>query len=289
MAQTRLPSGHGGGGLGSAPQRTAPSVAALNTRRPPLPPHPPRAGQNKNSNAYKFKIPLTTSFLDWDDARGYPVSVTVTRALLPFVSLTSGFAWMSAAAHLLVLACFSTYVADLRAGINKFRWVEYAFSSSLMIALIAMLFGMRDIISLILLGGVNACMCFFGYDMELVNLGRVAKGQRVYWAPFVFGCFAGALPWAVVFTYLGGSGAANIPAFVWAIVFVYLICFNSFPIGMVGQYAQIGCFRDSYWKTFVGAGYYHGERSYQIQSLVSKSLLLWLVVGGSNQPNEYTN
>jgi len=29
--------------------------------------------------------------------------VTVTRALLPFVSLTSGFAWMSAVAHFLVL------------------------------------------------------------------------------------------------------------------------------------------------------------------------------------------
>ena len=31
-----------------------------------------------------------------------------------------------------------------------------------------------------------------------------------------------------------------------------------------------------------------GERMYQVQSLVSKSLLLWLVVGGSNQPSAYT-
>ena len=123
---------------------------------------------------------------------------------------------------------------------------------------------------------------------ELVNMGRVARKERVYWAPFVFGCCAGALPWAVIFTYLGGAGAANIPAFVWAIIFVYLICFNSFPIGMVGQYARLGCFRDEFWGSYAGAGYYHGERSYQVQSLVSKSLLLWLVVGGSNQPNAYT-
>jgi len=98
-----------------------------------------------------------------------------------------------------------------------------------------MLFGMRDIISLILLGGVNACMCFFGYDMELVNLGRVVRKARVNWEPFIFGSFAGALPWAVIFTYLGGSGdTSRIPAFVYAIVFVYLVCFNSFPIGMIG-------------------------------------------------------
>jgi hypothetical protein len=31
------------------------------------------------------------------------------------------------------------------------------------------------------------------------------------------------------------------------------------------------------------------QRAYQVQSLVSKSLLLWLVIGGVNQPNAYTS
>jgi hypothetical protein len=36
-------------------------------------------------------------------------------------------------------------------------------------------------------------------------------------------------------------------------------------------------------------GYYFGEKVYQILSLVAKSLLLWLVYGGSSQPDNYTN
>ena len=53
---------------------------------------------------------------------------------------------------------------------------------SLMIALIAMLFGMWDIISLILLASVNACMCLFGMDHELLNGKRAA--EHVDWSPF---------------------------------------------------------------------------------------------------------
>ena len=54
------------------------------------------------------------------------------------------------------------------------------------------------------------------------------------------------------------------------------------------QYRREGLFSDKRWG-FVGGGYYFGERMYQVQSLVSKSLLLWLVVGGSNQPSPFTS
>ena len=33
-------------------------------------------------------------------------------------------------------------------------------------------------------------------------------------------------------------------------------------------------------------GYYYGEKVYQILSLVAKSLLIWLIVGGTAQPQE---
>lgn len=68
-----------------------------------------------------------------------PRTELLTRGMLPFCSVTSGFAWMSAAAHGIVLLFFhSHYIPDLRRGINRFRWFEYAASSSLMIGLIAM-------------------------------------------------------------------------------------------------------------------------------------------------------
>ena len=108
----------------------------------------------------------------------------VVQAYLPFVAVTSGFAWMSAIAHFIILIFFSKYyIPDLRKGINRFRWIEYAFSSSLMIGLIAMLFGMYDIISLVLLMSVNATMNLFGFLMETANVGK-----NVYdWNPFIFG------------------------------------------------------------------------------------------------------
>ena len=56
------------------------------------------------------------------------------------------------------------------------------------------------------------------------------------------------------------------------------------PVNMALQYMQYGWWNDRA-HGFVGGGYLFGERMYQVLSLVSKSLLLWLVVGGSNQPN----
>jgi hypothetical protein len=70
-----------------------------------------------------------------------------------------------------------------------------------MIALIAILFGCYDILSLILMMAVNACMCLFGLLMETMNVGKTSA--ELDWTPFIYGCFAGAVPWAVIFAYLG--------------------------------------------------------------------------------------
>ena len=71
-----------------------------------------------------------------------------------------------------VLIGFPCYIADLRKGINRYRWVEYAFSSSWIIALIAMLFGVYDILTLVLLASCNAAMIWFGWLMETTNIGE---------------------------------------------------------------------------------------------------------------------
>ncbi len=73
---------------------------------------------------------------------------------LPFGILVASFLLISAIAHGLVSIpkkLNDEYNSDLSKGINKFRWFEYALSSSIMIVLIATLFGVRDIASLILI------------------------------------------------------------------------------------------------------------------------------------------
>jgi hypothetical protein len=142
------------------------------------------AASRSVGNLKNFQIQLITSIPTWQ--RGFPEPALQIRGNLPFVAVTSGFAFLSAFAHFAVLLGWKKYLHDLRENqINRFRWYEYALSSSLMIALIAMLFGMWDIISLVLLASVNACMCLFGMDHELLNGKRVA--EHVQWEPFIYG------------------------------------------------------------------------------------------------------
>jgi hypothetical protein len=78
------------------------------------------------------------------------------------------------------------YERNLQRGLNDARWIEYSFSASLMIVLIAMLTGIADLRALIAIAGVNAAMILFGLVMEHTNLGRDRPG----WLPFWCVCIA---------------------------------------------------------------------------------------------------
>jgi len=203
---------------------------------------------------------------------------TAGRALfdLPFGVFVALFLLISAAAHALISVpkkLNAVYNADLQKGINKFRWFEYALSSSVMIVLISTLFGIYDIASLVLIFVVNASMNLFGLVMEQLNSNRT--DGKVNWGPFVWGSIAGLAPWAAIIIYMTGTGNYDmVPWFVWAIVGTYFVAFNTFPINMILQYKKVGKWKD----------YLFGERKYIVLSLVAKSILAWLVLFGAMQP-----
>lgn len=221
-----------------------------------------------------FRLPLVLNYQTFDNATQKLVSEQRlvgnynTGMIVPFFLLAS------AIAHFTVISpwYFETYIRDINNGINRARWYEYALSSSLMIWAIAQFFGIRDIILLCLIFAINACMNLFGYMMEVLN----QYTESVNWVPFWFGCWAGVWPWVAVFSsFLGSGQAAEIPGFVYGVLISYFIFFNIFPINMVLQYKKIGPWAD----------YRFGEMGYVVLSLVSKSLLAWLVFGGTFQPN----
>ena len=195
---------------------------------------------------------------------------------LPFGVFVAVFLLLSAAAHALIAipaGLNARYNEGLKKGINPFRWFEYALSSSVMIGLIATLFGIYDIASLMLIFIVNACMNLFGLVMEQLNSGQ--EKENVNWGPFIWGSMAGIAPWIAIFIYMFGTGNFDqVPWFVWAIVGTYFVAFNSFPINMILQYRRVGKWRD----------YLYGERVYITLSLVAKSVLAWLVLFGAMQP-----
>ena len=110
--------------------------------------------------------------------------------------MVSLFLFLSACAHFIIVTPWGNkiYNGDLEKKMNRFRWYEYALSSSLMIVLIAMLFGVYDIGSLILMFVLNATMNLFGLIMEEMSHYK----KKTDWKPFVFGSIARFFPWLVI-------------------------------------------------------------------------------------------
>ena len=197
----------------------------------------------------------------------------------PLAWFIASFLAMSAIAHAIAgWPLRARYEAWLARGMNPLRWVEYAFSSTVMIAAIAYLSYIRDVPALVAIAGCNVAMILFGWSMEAANEGRRDNPD---WKHYIFGCIAGIAPWIGIFSILLAYGAqpdlpsgAGIPAFVYVIVATLFASFNVFAITMVLQYRRIGRWRD----------YLTGEKTYMVLSLVAKSLLAWQVFSGTLRP-----
>ena len=219
--------------------------------------------------------PIVSSYLTFDPAAQTLVPAQRTLFELPIGSAVAAFFAMSALAHFAVaFPARGWYERRLARHQNPARWIEYAFSSSVMIVVIAMLTGVREVGTLIAIIGANAAMNLFGWSMEAANEGR----DRPQWLHYVFGCIAGVVPWLVItvalLTGLTAPDAAPIPGFVIAIYVSLFLSFNVFAFNMVFQFRQIGRWRD----------YLYGERAYMLLSLFAKTLLAWQVWSGTLRP-----
>ena len=219
--------------------------------------------------------PVVSTYMRFDETTQHLVTAQRSIWDLPIGPAVALFFLMSAIAHFsMAFPARRWYEARLARGQNPIRWIEYAFSSSVMIVVIAALAGVQEIGTLIAIFGVNAAMIMFGWSMEIANEGRA----RPQWLHYIFGCIAGAVPWLVIFVTILVSatepGSAPIPGFVIAIFVSLFVAFNVFAINMVLQYGKIGRWRD----------YLYGERAYMLFSLIAKSLLAWQVFFGTLRP-----
>lgn len=224
------------------------------------------------SNA--FTIPVTTSYLTFDVAQLKLIPSLEKLADLQIGPLVAVFLFLSSVAHFTISipGIYEWYVKNLKKGINYARWYEYALSSSVMMVVIAMLVGIYDLSTLILIFFMNAMMILWGLMMERHNQITV----KTDWVPFIIGCVAGILPWVLVALYLfnSGDGDNKAPAFVYWIFFSIFLFFNVFAANMVLQYKKVGKWRD----------YTFGEKFYILLSLVAKSALAWQVFVGTLRP-----
>ena len=186
---------------------------------------------------------------------------------LPVGATIAVFLALAGLDHLLTGSVLrGTYERDLQRGINRFRWVEYSFSATIMVVLIALYSGVVDLAALIGIVGANVAMILFGWLQESANPpGATARTMKPFW----FGCVAGAAPWIAI----GYSivAAEEVPGFVVGIFVSLFIFFNSVALNQWLQYRQVGPWRS----------YAFGEKAYLVLSLVAKSALAWQIFGGS--------
>jgi len=223
-----------------------------------------------------FSRTITTNYLVYDDATQGLISASRGLFDFPFVWGVAGFSLLSMFFHLMIATLWNKrYVAGLKKGMNKYRWIEYSLSASLMIVLIAILSGVFDLSTLILMFGVTAIMNLTGLIMEIHNQST----KKVNWISYWVGILAGLLPWVVIYIYFWASatspevssGPPNFVYFIWISIFLF---FNSFALNMLLQYKKWGKWSD----------YLYGERVYMWLSLGAKSALIWQIFGGTLQP-----
>ena len=209
-----------------------------------------------------FSLPVTATFM-----QGPPGSPAALSNIWEIQTGWGVFTFMAISALALLLIAspwvFPWYKRNLLENRNYGRWIEYFFSSSIMIVLISQICGISDIAALLAIFGINACMILFGGLQE-----KYEKPGKPNWLPFWFGSFAGIIPWIAIAIYVASPGvSASPPGFVYGIVVSLFVFFNCFAINMILQYKKVGRWSD----------YLYGEKVYIILSLTAKSLLAWLV------------
>lgn len=187
----------------------------------------------------------------------------VINLIITFFAITAGF-------HLLyAINPGNIYLDAVKNGNNFLRWIEYGLSATIMIVIIALLSGVKDIKNYLLLVVSSIAIMSTGQWFE-------TSTGKSRWIPIMIG-----------FTILGGVFATifsafkerineskeagfNVPSWIYAVVFIMFGFYASFGFVPVGQ-------------MILGGSYRRYEYIYLTLSLVSKASLGLLVAIGFGQ------
>jgi len=224
-----------------------------------------------------FSLPVTGGYLSFNASTKHLDAASNTLFHLSLPWLVAIFFFLSAVFHLAIATFYrKTYVANLARGINRARWFEYSLSASVMMVAIAMLVGIYDAMSLVMIFALAAIMNLSGLAMEVYNQSASRRDDKINWLAYKIGSLAGIVPWLAVAFYIGnsnhhGSGAPTFVYFIFVSIFIFFSCF---ALNMYLQYKRIGKWAD----------YLYGEKTYIWLSLIAKSLLAWQVFAGTLRP-----
>jgi hypothetical protein len=244
----------------------------------------------------------------------YRIAVTSTKATggpfdaiemeqlgkVPIVIFPVMFSAICFIAHFLVELDYYGYICGLKKQTlyfnrildnrNTLRWVEYFFSSTIMVVAIGLIVGVTDLQAILANSGVNMAMIWCGFLHERSNARILpAKSKRgLYY--YAFGVFFGIIPWIGILR-LGFTSALNIPDasvrfLVLNIVFTLFALFFVFawpPIYLWYKQRKqsITIEKETLKKREIDIDEHYRcyELSYIALSFTAKTLLTWLIFG----------
>lgn len=194
---------------------------------------------------------------------------TVTTLIVSFFAITAGF-------HLLyALNPGNVYLNAVKNGNNFMRWIEYSITATMMIVIIALISGVKDLRSYFILITSAIAMIYTGQMFE-------TSSGPLRWIPIIVGFVLLIGIWVVIigsfnsaidsvndFNKKTGS-SENIPSWLYAVVYVLLFFYALFGLVPITQ-------------TIFGGNYRRYEYFYLTLSLVSKATLGILVGYGFGQ------
>jgi hypothetical protein len=167
---------------------------------------------------------------------------------------------------------------------NKWRWVEYSLSSTIMVLQISMLTGVLHLSALIANAGCNVAMIMFG------DLGGRVSDPSTKVITFIYGSMIGLVPWISIFTTYGLTastfGGSGVPVMVHVIIFSIFSLFFCFAIVEFCVLTKRTCLKKTSDILFhVSSEIAGAEFYYSILSMTAKTVLGWQVFGAlSNVP-----
>ena len=212
---------------------------------------------NMNASVKSFLVP--------DPAVNEYGYIYVTWAVSIFFMLSAIFHLGNA------VVWYPWYISELEALRSPFRWIEYFFSASTMVLILAYLSGTIVYVQLFLIVSLISATMLFGHLTEVINTKKEGADEwKLPLIPRLSPHFMGYVPqnsaWiAIMYTYYGGftgfDSDFNRPDFVDIIVWVQMGLFFSF-----GFVQLVVLLRKP-------SKYIQGEFAYQTLSLVAKGSL----------------
>jgi len=194
---------------------------------------------------------------------------TVSNMIISFFGITAAF-------HLFyALNPNNLYLAAVKNGNNYFRWIEYSITATMMLVIIAVLSGVKDVQNYFLLVSSAFAMIWTGQWYETGD-----KSNRFVSLIVGFVLLAGAFQ--VILSAFrkriaeARSAGFNLPAWLWMTVIILFIFYASFGFVPIAQ------------STF-GGNYRTYEKTYLTLSLASKASLGILVAYGFGQRSQAEN